>query len=59
MGRRCGDSGSVRGRDCDLRSAASEYRNAAAAVMTWLDDNAEAIMLASVMGICWLMAMVA
>jgi hypothetical protein len=42
-----------------LRSAASEYRNAAAAVMTWLDDNAEAIMLASVMGICWLMAMVA
>jgi hypothetical protein len=27
--------------------------HAAAAVMTWLDDNAEAIALAAVLGICW------
>ena len=59
MGRRCSDSGSVRGRDRDLRSAASQYRYAAAAVMTWLDDNAEAIALAGVMGICWFLAVLA
>ena len=53
MGRRCSDSGSVRGRDCNLRGAASVYGHAAAAVMTWLDDNVEAIALAAVMGICW------
>ena len=58
MGRRCGCLGSVRSSDRDLRSAASVYRHAAAAVMTWLDDNAEAIILAGVMGICWLMMMV-
>jgi hypothetical protein len=42
-----------------LRSAASQYRYAAAAVMTWLDDNAEAIALAGVMGICWFLAVLA
>ena len=56
MGRRCGCPGSVRGGDRDLRSAASVYRHAAAALMTWLDDNAEAIALAAVLGICWFMA---
>jgi len=58
MGRGRGFGGGLRGGHRDLRSAASQYRHAAAAVMTWLDDNAEAIVLASVMGICWLMAMV-
>ena len=58
MGRRCDGSGGLRSSDRDLRSAASLYRHAAAAVMTWLDDNAEAIILAGVMGICWLIAMV-
>jgi hypothetical protein len=59
MGRRCGDSNSVRGRDCHLRGASGQYRHWAAAVMTWLDANAEAIILAGVMGICWMLAMVA
>ena len=27
-------------------------------IIRWFDANAEAIILASVMGICWLMAMV-
>ena len=53
MGRRCVCPSSVRSGDRDLRSAASVYGHAAAAVMTWLDDNAEAIALAAVMGICW------
>ena len=59
MGRRFGDSGSVRSSDRHLRSAASVYGHWAAAVMTWLDDNVEAIALAGVMGICWFMAVLA
>ena len=58
MGRSRSRGGGLRGGDRDLRSAASVYGHAAAAVMTWLDDNAEAIILAGVMGICWLIAMV-
>jgi len=53
MGGSRGCGGGLRGGDRDLRSAASVYGHAAAAVMTWLDDNAEAIALAAVMGICW------
>ena len=56
MGRRCSDSGGLRGRDRNLRSAVNQYRHAAAAVMTWLGDNAEAIILAGVMGIGWILA---
>ncbi len=55
MGRRCGDSCSVRSVDRDLRSAAGVYGHAAAAVILWLDDNAEAIVLAGLMGICWVL----
>ena len=60
MGRRCGCLGSVRSGDRDLRSAASVYRPAEAAmrVIRWLDANAEAIILAGVMGICWVLASV-
>ena len=56
MGRSRSCGGGLRSSDRDLRSAASLYRHAAAAVMTWLDDNAEAIALAGVLGICWFMA---
>lgn len=59
MARVRGCGGGLRGRDYDLRSAAGVYRHAAAAVMTWLDDNAEAIVLAAVMGICWFLAVLA
>ena len=52
--RSCG--GGLRSSDRHLRSAASVYGHAAEAVMTWLDDNAEAIILAGVLGICWFMA---
>jgi hypothetical protein len=30
-----------------------------AVMIRWLDDNAEAIILAGVMGICWFMAVLA
>ena len=59
MGRVRGCGGGVRCGDRDLRSAANQYRHAAAAVMTWLGDNAEAIALAAVMGICWFLAVLA
>jgi hypothetical protein len=55
MGRSRSCGGGLRGGDRDLRSAAGVYGHAAAAVMMWLDDNVEAIILAGVMGICWLM----
>lgn len=53
MGGRCVCCRGLRGRYGYLPSAASVYGHAAAAVMTWLDDNAEAIALAAVLGICW------
>jgi len=53
MGGSRGCGGGLRGRDGYLPSAASVYGHAAAALMTWLDDNAEAIALAAVLGICW------
>ena len=53
MGRCRRFGGTVRSVDRDLRSAASVYRHTAAAVILWLDDNAEAIALAGVIGICW------
>ena len=56
MGRSRGCGGGLRGRDRDLRSAAIVYGHAAASVMTWLGDNAEAIILAGVMGIGWILA---
>jgi hypothetical protein len=59
MGRRCVCRVGLRGRDGYLPSAASVYRHTAAAVMTWLGDNAEAIILAGVMGILWFFMMVA
>jgi len=55
MGRSRGCGGGLRGRDRNLRSAVIVYGHAAAAVMTWLGDNAEAIILAGVMGICWVL----
>lgn len=59
MGRRCRCPGSLRCGDSDLRSAASVYGRWAATVITWLDDNAEAIALTALLAICWFMAMVA
>ena len=53
MGGSRGCGGGLRGGNGYLRSAAGVYRHTAAAVMTWLDDNAEAIALAAVLGICW------
>jgi len=53
MGRRCGCGGGLRSGDRDLRGAAGVYGHAAAAVITWLNDNVEAIALAAVLGICW------